>query len=397
MKSFSNDFASYIKCKQDYIIANIDLFKEDFYQNIFDFYPFFYSKRDVLYFEKSNCFGVFKYDVVRNILQDDKTFSSKHFSQSEHIFLGSDGKDHLVVKKILLNNLNFLKKGYNVEDVKITNDIIRRLFKNAQLYNKTEINAIDWIVNPFTFLVIMDKFGILSEFPEFNPLSEKEDYQSKILKIKEIYDLGNYINDISLRSYDNNLFNFNFQKIFANLLQNKNYSRDEIIRFMTIFLLAGVLTTSGFLASCLYFIQNIEKKFVNNEEYINNFLNEVLRIHSPSQFTFRNATKDVTIDGINIPKDSLIAVSIGSANRDANRFELPNNFSTNRNVKHIAFGVGNHKCIGEMLALDVAKIFIQEIYNNFYINERIILHSDISNRNSIYFHKINKLTLTLNR
>jgi hypothetical protein len=46
-----------------------------------------------------------------------------------------------------------------------------------------------------------------------------------------------------------------------------------------------------------------------------------------------------------------IAAFIGSANRDAGKFERPDVFDLKRQATgHVAFGQGAHVCIGEMIA-----------------------------------------------
>jgi hypothetical protein len=240
----------------------------------------------------------------------------------------------------------------------------------------------------------MNKFGMLANIPEFNILTVSEDdYLSKIMKIKKIYNLGSYITDISIASVKENFASPDFQNIFSELINDQKYSEDDVIKFMTIFISAGILTTSGFLASSLYFIDKIDKDLIHQDDYIFQFLNEVLRIHSPSQFTFRNTVEEVLIDGVLIPKDSLIAVSIGAANLDENKFKKASDFIINRNIKHISFGIGNHKCIGEKLALNIGRLFLKHIYNTYYEKGNISFSTNVTNQNSIFFHKIDQLIM----
>ena len=82
------------------------------------------------------------------------------------------------------------------------------------------------------------------------------------------------------------------------------------------------------------------------------FVEEVLRWESPVQFLARRATQDTELSGTLIPKDSMVMVGYGPANRDEERFACPHQFDLQRkNVgAHLAFGSGAHFCPGALLA-----------------------------------------------
>jgi cytochrome P450 len=80
---------------------------------------------------------------------------------------------------------------------------------------------------------------------------------------------------------------------------------------------------------------------------------EILRLESPAQGLFREATRDVELGGVLLPKGARLMVHFGSANRDeavfgpdAERFD-PRREDVGR---HVAFGKGIHFCIGAPLA-----------------------------------------------
>jgi cytochrome P450 len=82
-----------------------------------------------------------------------------------------------------------------------------------------------------------------------------------------------------------------------------------------------------------------------------NVVDETLRYDSPIQLTARLATQDSEVAGVAIPRGSMVAVLLASANRDAQHFEDPDRFDIDRPTPaHLAFGFGNHYCIGASLA-----------------------------------------------
>jgi cytochrome P450 len=65
----------------------------------------------------------------------------------------------------------------------------------------------------------------------------------------------------------------------------------------------------------------------------------------------RFATRDATLDGVDIPKGSVVHPCFGAANRDPARWDRPDEFDPGRPPKpHLAFGNGPHVCLGMHVA-----------------------------------------------
>ncbi|RIV80064.1 cytochrome P450 [Aurantiacibacter xanthus] len=78
---------------------------------------------------------------------------------------------------------------------------------------------------------------------------------------------------------------------------------------------------------------------------------ESLRWHSPSPYIGRTTNCDVEIEGVTIPADSKVLMLVAAANRDPRRFDRPDEYDIARSDSgHVAFGVGIHACIGQMVA-----------------------------------------------
>jgi len=62
-------------------------------------------------------------------------------------------------------------------------------------------------------------------------------------------------------------------------------------------------------------------------------------------------TEDHEIDGVPLPAGSRVALLYGSANRDERKYPDPDRFDiTRRPSDHLAFGRGEHVCVGMHLA-----------------------------------------------
>ncbi len=82
------------------------------------------------------------------------------------------------------------------------------------------------------------------------------------------------------------------------------------------------------------------------------FIEEVLRYESPVQGLVRTATQDVEVNGVVIPKGTLVMARYAAANRDDDAFDDADEFDLDRKQsnRHLAFGVGPHFCVGAALA-----------------------------------------------
>lgn len=80
-------------------------------------------------------------------------------------------------------------------------------------------------------------------------------------------------------------------------------------------------------------------------------INEALRLETPvPQFT-RVLTEDHEIDGVPLPAGSRVALLYASANRDERKYPDPARFDIGRRPSdHLAFGRGEHVCVGMHLA-----------------------------------------------
>ncbi|MCX4834978.1 cytochrome P450 [Streptomyces sp. NBC_01016] len=80
-------------------------------------------------------------------------------------------------------------------------------------------------------------------------------------------------------------------------------------------------------------------------------INESLRLETPVPQFSRVLTEDHEIDGVGLPAGSRVALLYGSANRDERHYPDPERFDiTRRPSDHLAFGRGEHVCVGMHLA-----------------------------------------------
>ena len=114
-------------------------------------------------------------------------------------------------------------------------------------------------------------------------------------------------------------------------------------------------TTNALAAGVMLLIENPdvwEQLKSDPDKYLRTFIEEVLRLESPVQGLYRFALKDVELHGVKVPKGSTLNVRYAAGNRDARMFPNPDKIDLERKKAgaHLAFGMGNHHCLGAPLA-----------------------------------------------
>ena len=132
-------------------------------------------------------------------------------------------------------------------------------------------------------------------------------------------------------------------------------SMHELQNLMHQLITGGFETTQSAINHGLWALirfPELQERLRSDEKSMKPFVDEVLRWESPVQFLARRATHDVELGGTTIPKDSMVLVGYGPANRDESKFECPHQFNVERGNAgaHLAFGSGAHFCVGALLA-----------------------------------------------
>ena len=98
--------------------------------------------------------------------------------------------------------------------------------------------------------------------------------------------------------------------------------------------------------------EGLEDRLRRDPALIPQFVEEVLRLESPTQGLYRHALVDVEVGGVTIPKGSTVHLRFAAANRDGSVFGHPSALDLERtnSARHVAFGQGEHHCPGAGLS-----------------------------------------------
>jgi cytochrome P450 len=128
----------------------------------------------------------------------------------------------------------------------------------------------------------------------------------------------------------------------------------DVLSYCMIVVIAGNETTrNGTSGGMLALIEHPAElaKIQRNPSLLGAGIEEMVRWASPIIHFARTASQDVELHGQQIRKGDRLGLFYPSANRDEDVFDAPFTFDVERaHNRHIAFGIGEHFCLGANLA-----------------------------------------------
>jgi cytochrome P450 len=164
-----------------------------------------------------------------------------------------------------------------------------------------------------------------------------------------------------------------------------------------IFLLnAGHETTTNLIGNGLWaLLKNADqlKSLRQTPSLIASAIEEMLRFDGPIQLNNRRLTAPMTLGGTTLPAGSLITIGIGAANHDPAQFAEPERFDIARKPnRHVAFGHGDHVCVGMNVARMEGRIAFARLLARF---ARIELNGEPERDRRIRFRGFRRLPVLL--
>jgi len=146
--------------------------------------------------------------------------------------------------------------------------------------------------------------------------------------------------------------------------EHRRLDKDELIMFCVLLLVAGNETTRNALSGGMQLLIEhppARRRLLEQPELIPDAVEEMLRLTSPVISFVRTATEDTELAGRKIATGQRVLMVYPSANRDERVFEDPDTFDIDRKPLHLAFGIGNHFCLGANLARMELRVAFREL------------------------------------
>jgi cytochrome P450 len=145
---------------------------------------------------------------------------------------------------------------------------------------------------------------------------------------------------------------------------------DTELYHQCIFLLnAGHETTTNLIGNGLWALLNNPGELAKlraDPSLVPSAVEEMLRYDGPIQLNNRRLLDPMVLGGATLPAGTPITIGIGAANRDPSQFPDPERFDVARKPnRHIAFGQGDHVCVGMNVARMEGRIAFSRLLAKF--------------------------------
>lgn len=169
--------------------------------------------------------------------------------------------------------------------------------------------------------------------------------------------------------------------IDADFAGERKLSREEILEFAYVVVLAGldtVTTALGFSFLHLARRPDLQDRIAADPSLIPSAVEEFLR-YEAIVHAGRTVLQPRTLSGVELQPGDRLVVPLAAAHRDPEAFDQPDEIIIDRQPnRHIAFGAGNHRCLGSHLARLEMQVAFEEIFRRiprFSMPEHAELHA----------------------
>ena len=159
-------------------------------------------------------------------------------------------------------------------------------------------------------------------------------------------------------------------KLLSNLanaeVDGRRLDARELVSIGQQLLVAGNESTTSALALSVWaMLENTEtrQRLTANRDLLPTYVEEILRLHSPVQNSYRQALCDTEINGYPIKQGEIVMLNFIGGNIDPAKFGCPMQVDLDRTNarQHLGFGYGIHYCIGNQLARAELRIALDRL------------------------------------
>jgi cytochrome P450 len=398
------------------------------------FYQAMRNEDPVHYDEKLGMWLVSRYDDIVTVLRDPLTYSDKHgyaaqyasgfFAEFKEILerdgggffadaIKDDPPGHTRVRRLLdkaftAHRVATLEPGIT----RIITDLIDQLVIKAA--NGQVVDGVNDFAIPLTISVICEQLGLA----QFNAgkiqrwssavtaqIGRMQNREQMLENAAQICDLQNFIIGEMKARETQPREDMISDLVHATLDDGSKLEFGEAVSLVRALIIAGNDTTATAIGNLMFVlatrpeVAKTLQESVDDDRLMNRFVEELLRIEPPVRGLAKMTTKEVELGGRKLPKDAHLLVLYASGNDDESQFACPRDFDLNRSniSKHVAFGVGVHRCVGASLSRMEIKVAAREIVRRIRDIKLAIPVEDIRYQPTVAVRSIEKLPLTFKR
>ncbi|MBI1376597.1 MAG: cytochrome P450 [Frankiales bacterium] len=148
-------------------------------------------------------------------------------------------------------------------------------------------------------------------------------------------------------------------------VDDRPVTEEEVFSIVELLIAGGTGTTASLVSQTvvwLYDHQDVRQDLIEHPEKLDKAIEEFLRYFSPTQALARTVTHDVEFHGCALREEDRVLLAWSSANRDESMFPDADEVDIERwPNRHLAFGVGIHRCAGSHLGRAMARELLGQI------------------------------------
>lgn len=155
-------------------------------------------------------------------------------------------------------------------------------------------------------------------------------------------------------------------QIFINgTFEDRPLTQFETLNILFLFLIGGLHTVQGQLAHTVIYLAEhpeVRRQLADDLSLVPTAVEEMLRWES-AVCPARVVKEDYVLNGVQLRAGDKILIPFAAANHDADQYEDPDVVDLTRDPNpHLAFGAGNHRCVGSHLARLELRIAFEELH-----------------------------------
>ncbi len=360
-------------------MLDVDLFAPETQEDWYPAYAKLQTEAPVYQLPNSNVFVLSRYEDIMAVLRDNERFSNQaelhggepllRYPEARRIYeergwpksfpLSVDPPEHRKYRRLI----DHFFLGERLRQLRpmiesITNELIDSFAASG------EIEFVSAFAEPLPVNVICRLMGFpLEDKPQLRiwsaawaaPFARNLTLEQEIWVAEKGVEFQQYI-----KSHIDARRKAPQEDIISHLVQAKfdgerPLTDSEIISMVDHMFIGGNETTTYALASGMWLMlrePEIYAALRADPSKIRTFIEEGLRLESPTQGLYRTATADTEIRGVHIPKGATIHMRFAAANRDPAMFPNPDRVDLCRRnaAQHLAFSQAEHHCPGFSLS-----------------------------------------------
>lgn len=361
-------------------IEDADPWEEGLLRWPYDRYSRLRDLAPVVYNEKYDFWGLYRYQEVSEAMTDWETFCSgrgvgitdtakESAWRSPSLLLNADPPEHTEMRRIA-------GSIFTPTAIRKLRDTFTQAAEEhvARLGDHIEIDASDEIADVFPVAVLPDAVGVRKDGRQNLLLYARMAFNSEGPKnaiYEEAFRQAEPVHSWIAESCQRDMLApTGFGADIWNAHDEGLVTAEQAGLLVRSVLTASLDTTIALIGNLLIVLARHPEQWEqlrNDPTQVKAAVEETLRFSSPVQLFFRTTTRAVDVQGYTIPADAKVLLSLASANRDparwgpeADRFDI-----TRPTAGHLGFGVGIHRCLGQMIARLEAEVLLTAMVNRY--------------------------------